>query len=127
MQVRLVIVNIVGGLLLAGMTDVVSSWRLLIGAALVGNVLLLLGKRALVKTPARLGASASLIGYAGAVISWLVLAFGCGIEYYNATCDAFVTPLITTCVILGLVGLPVGRICGAFVKADTLQRPGRLR
>jgi hypothetical protein len=119
--------NIAGGLLLTGMTDVASSRRLLIGAVLVGNVLLLVGKRALAKKPARLGASASLIGYAGAVISWLVQAFGCGIEYYNATCDAFVTPLITACVILGLVGLPIGRICGAFVKADAPQRPGRSR
>jgi hypothetical protein len=76
----LAIVNIAGGLLLAGMTDVDSSKRLLIGAVLVGNVLLLLGKRALAKTPARLGASASPIGYAGAIISWLVLALGCGIE-----------------------------------------------
>jgi hypothetical protein len=50
---------------------------------------------------------------------WLVLAVGCGIEYCNARCDAVVAPCITISVIVSLVGLPVGRACGALVKGDT--------
>ena len=65
------------------------------------------------------GACASLAGYVGAVVSWLVMAVGCGIEYYNARCDAVATPLITIFVIVSLNGLPLGRICGVFVKGDT--------
>ncbi len=115
----LVAVNSAAGLLLLGMTDLESSMRLLAAAALVVNVLLLIGKGALLKRPAWLGARASLAGYAGTVVSWLVMAVGCGIEYYNARCDAVVTPLITTCVIVSLISLPVGRICGVFVRGDT--------
>jgi hypothetical protein len=112
-------VNGAAGLLLLGMTDLDVSMRMLVAAALVVNVLLLIGRRALLKRPAWLGACAYLAGYAGTVVSWLVLALGCGIEYYNARCDAVVAPLITICVIVSLTGLPVGRICGVFVKGDT--------
>ena len=120
-QVRkslVVAVNGAAGLLLLAMTDLDSSVRLLVSAALTVNVLLLIGKRALLTRPARLGARVSLAGYAGTVVSWLVLALGCGIEYYNARCDAVVTPLIATSVIVGLLSLPVGRICGVFAKGD---------
>jgi hypothetical protein len=115
----LVAVNGAAGLLLLVMTDLDSSMRLLVAAALVVNVLLLIGKRALLTRSAWLGACASLAGYAGTVVSWLVMAVGCAIEYYNARCDAVVTPLITTCVIVSVIGLPVGRICGVFVKGET--------
>src|SRR5229473_2812107 len=115
----LVAVDGAAGLLLLAMTDLDWSMRLLVAAALVVNVLLLIGKRALQKRPALLGACASWAGYAGAVVSWLVMAVGCGIEYYNARCDAVVTPLIATFVIVSLIGLPVGRIFGVFVKGDT--------
>jgi hypothetical protein len=105
--------------LLALMRDLDSSMRLLAAAAVVVNLILLVGRRALLQRPARLGAWASLAGYAGTVVSWLVLAVGCGIEYYNARCDAVVTPLITTFVIVSVTGLPAGRIYGAFMKGDT--------
>jgi len=52
------------------------------------------------------------------VVSWLVLAVGCGIEYYNARCDAVVAPLITTFVVVSLTALPAGRLYGAFKKSD---------
>jgi hypothetical protein len=70
------------------------------------------------KRPAQLGGWSSLAGYAGTVVSWLVMALGCGIEYYNARCDAVVTPLIAACVIVSVMGLPVGRLCGFFVKSE---------
>ena len=114
----LVAVNGAAGLLLLAMTDLDSSVRLLVAAGLGVNVLLLVGERALLKRPAKLGAWASLVGYAATVVSWLVLAVGCGIEYYNARCDAMVTPLIGACVIVSVSGLPVGRICGLFVKSE---------
>ena len=114
----LVAVNAVAGMMLLAMTDLDSSTRLLVAAALVVNVLLLIGRGALLKRPAWLGACASLAGYAGTVVSWLVMATGCGIEYYNAGCDAVVTPFLWTCVIVSLIGLPVGRICSVFVRGD---------
>jgi hypothetical protein len=114
----LLAVNGAAALLLLGMTDLDSSIRLLVAAVLAINVLLLIGKTALLKRSAQLGASASLVGYVGTVGSWLVMAIGCGIEYYNARCDAVVTPLLTTFVIVSLAGLPVGRICGAFLNGD---------
>jgi hypothetical protein len=83
----LVAVNGVAGLLLLGMTDLDSSMRLLVAAALVVNVLLLIGKRATLKRPAWLGACASLAGYAGTVVLWLVMAVGCGIEYIDLRID----------------------------------------
>jgi hypothetical protein len=115
----LVAVNGAAALLLLAMRDLDSTTRLLVGAALAVNLVLLIGRSALLTRPARLGAGASLVGYAGTVVSWLVLAFGCGIEYYNARCDAVVTPLIVVFMILSLAGLPTGRLCGAFAKHDT--------
>ena len=94
-QSVLVGVNGAAGLLLLAMTDRDSSMRLLVVTVLAVNVLLLIGKRALLRRPARLGACLSVAGYAGTVVSWLVMAIGCGIEYSNARCDAVVTPLIT--------------------------------
>jgi len=104
--------------LLVAMRDLDSSMRLFAAGAVVVNLILLVGRRALLKRPARLGAPASLAGYAGTVVSWLVLAVGCGIEYYNARCDAVVAPLITTFVIVSLTALPAGRLYGAFMKSD---------
>jgi hypothetical protein len=99
------------------MTDFDASTRIFAAAVIALNVLLLVGERALLTRPARLGARASFAGYACTVISWLVLAIGCGIEYYNARCDAVVTPLVTAGVIVSLVSLPIGRICGLFVRS----------
>ena len=117
MKSLLVAANGAAGLLLLGMTDFDASTRILVAAVIALNLLLLIGERALLKRPARFGARASLAGYAGTVVSWLVLAIGCGIEYYNARCDAVVTPLVTAAVIVSLVSLPIGRIFGLFVKA----------
>jgi hypothetical protein len=114
----LIAVNGAALTLLWAMTDLESSTRAGVAAAIVVNILLLIGKRALGKRPAQLGAWASLAGYAGTVGSWLVLALGCGIEYFNARCDQVVTPLITASVIVSLVGLPVGRICALLVKDE---------
>ena len=116
MKSLLIAVNSAAGLLLLGMTDFDSSTRIIAAAVIALNVLLIVGKRALLTRPARFGARASLAGYAGTVVSWLVLAIGCGIEYYNARCDAVVTPLIMAAVIVSLVSLPIGRIFGLFVK-----------
>lgn len=77
----LVAVNGAAGLLLLAMRDLDSSRRWLVAVALLVNLLLLVGKHALRTRPARLGAWASLAGYAGTVITWLVLRVGrlCGV------------------------------------------------
>jgi hypothetical protein len=101
-------------LMLAAMSDLEPSTRLLVAAMIVANLLLLFGARALATRPAQWGAAGSLAGYAGAVGFWLILALGCGIEYYKAGCDRVVTPLISASVVLGLASLPAGKLCGLF-------------
>jgi hypothetical protein len=108
--------DVVAMLMLSAMSDLEGSTRLLVAAALALNLLLLVGGNALATRSARWGAVASLAGYAGTVGFWLVMALACGIEYFNARCDAVVTPLIAFAVVVSLGGLPAGRLGGLFVK-----------
>ena len=112
----LVVANGFALLLLAGMSDLEPSMRLGVAGVVVFNLALLIGKDGLVPLCARVGARLSLVGFAGTVGSWLLLALGCGIEYYNARCDAIVTPLIVAFVILTLVSLPIGRAISLFSR-----------
>jgi hypothetical protein len=114
MKSALALVDALALLMLAAMSDLEPSTRLLVAGIILANLLLLVGARALATRPARWGAAGSLAGYAGAVSFWLILALGCGIEYYKAGCDAVVTPLITASVVLGLASLPAGRLFGLF-------------
>lgn len=116
MKGALATINGAGMLLLAGMSDLEGSTRLLVAVALAFNLLLLIGTHALLTRAARWGGWASLAGYAGTVGFWLVMALGCGIEYFNPRCDAVVTPLITIALAVGLGALPVGRLGELFVK-----------
>src|SRR5262249_37690532 len=116
MKSILVAVNGVAILMLSGMSDLAVSTRLLIGAVVALNLTLLIGRRALSTGPARWGAMASLGGYVGAVMFWLIMALGCGIEYVNTRCDAAVTPVLAAAVVLSLAGLPLGRLGALFVR-----------
>lgn len=113
---RLLAINGAAGLLLLMMSDLDASTRLPVAGALAVNVVLLIGRGAQWKGPARAGAYFSLAGYVGVVMLWLVLAIGCGIEYYSPRCDAVVTPLLEACVAVSLVALPAGRACDVFAK-----------
>lgn len=116
MKRALATLNGLAMLMLSGMSDLAGSTRVLVAMILAVNLLLLVGRNALATRPARWGAIASLAGYAGTVGFWLVMALGCGIEYFNARCDAVVTPLIATAVIVSLAGLPAGRFGDLFVR-----------
>ena len=117
MKSVLVSVNGAAMPLVAAMSDLTVSTRLTIVAVAALNVALLIGQRALLTRPARWGAMASLAGYAGTVVFWLVLALGCGIEYFNQQCDAVVTPLIAAAVIVSLIALPIGRLGAALLRS----------
>ena len=116
MQGALTTLNGLAMLMLAGMSDLAGSTRLSVAAVVGVNLLLLVDRQALATRPARWGAGASLVGYTGTVVFWLVMALGCGIEYVNPRCDAVVTPLIAAAVVVSLAGVPVGRVGGFFVR-----------
>jgi hypothetical protein len=112
----LVAVNGAALLMVSGMSDLAVSTRLATAGVVVLNVTLLIGRRALSTRPARWGVMASLGGYVGAVVFWLVTALGCGIEYVNTRCDAVVMPVLAAAVALSLAGLPLGRLGALFVR-----------
>ena len=116
MKSILAAVNGAALLMVSGMSDLAVSTRLAIAAVVALNVALLIGRRALSTRPARWGARASLGGYAGAVVFWVITALGCGIEYVNTRCDAVVTPVLAAAVALSLAGLPLGRLGALFVR-----------
>ena len=116
MKRALAILNGVAMLMLTGMADLELPTRVLVAAAMAINLLLLIGKDALATWPARWGAVASLASYAGTVGFWLVLALGCGIEYFNRRCDAVITPLIVIAVVISLSALPAGKLGGLLVR-----------
>src|SRR5262249_43104979 len=82
----LLTLNAVALLLLSGMSDLHVTTRLELAGVVVVNLLFVAGPSALTGRAARLGAAASLTGYVTAIVSWIVLALGCGIEYFNARC-----------------------------------------
>ena len=94
MKSILVAVNGVAILMVLGMSDLAVATRLVIGAIVAVNITLFIGRRALSARPALWGATASLGGYIGAAVFWLITALGCGIEYVNTRCDAVVTPVL---------------------------------
>jgi len=96
--------------MLGGMSDLEVATRAELGVVVGLNLACLAGRTALRTGIARVGATASLTGYLAAASLWLVLAIGCGIEYFNPRCDAVVTPMITIAIVLGLASFPVGRL-----------------
>jgi len=116
MRRALVGLNGLALLMLAGMSDLEIPTRIAFAAAVALNLACLVGPRALSSRAARAGAVAALAGDAAAVGLWLVLALGCGIEYFNPRCDALVTPLIEGAVGVALASLPIGRVAGLLVE-----------
>lgn len=110
MRSALAALNAVALLLLAAMTDLELSNRLVVAAILIVNLVLLFGRRALATKTARRGVLAALLGYATAVGSWLTMGIGCGIEYISPRCDAIVTPLIWTGLGVALFAVPASRL-----------------
>ena len=121
-RVRLGIINGVALLLLAGMSDLETTTRLAVAAVIALNLLLLFGTSALATGAARVGAKVSFAGYILTVATWLVLALGCGIEYYNARCDAVVQPLIFVCAVIAVVSFPLGRAIGVVYKPRSITQ-----
>ena len=116
MKSILIVFNGVAILMLSGMSDLAVSTRLVIAAVVAVNLMLLIGQRALTTRPAAWAAIASLGGYVGVVVFWLIMALGCGIEYFNSKCDAVVTPFIAASVVVSLGALPIGRFGSLFVR-----------
>lgn len=102
--------NVVALAMLGGMSDLGVATRLELVVVMCLNLACLASRASLAGGAARVGAAASLTGYLAAVALWIVLAIGCGIEYFNPRCDAVVMPLIWLAVALGLGSLPVGRL-----------------
>jgi hypothetical protein len=113
----LLTLNALALLMLSGMSDLLVTTRLELAGVVIVNLLFAAGPSALTGRAARLGAAASLTGYLIAIVSWIVLAFGCGIEYFNPRCDAVVLPVIRISIILGLASLLVGRTIDWIVRA----------
>lgn len=118
MNVPLVLVNALALLLLAGMSDLDVTVRIAAALAIIVNLILASLKSGMAKRAVRMGARYSLLGYAATVVAWFVLAFGCGIEYSNATCDAVVEPAIYAFLIVGVAALPGGYLASLFFKSE---------
>jgi len=110
------------GLVLA-MSDLKTFSRGLILVVIALNVVLLLWKSPATSRLRLAGGLLSFLGYAGTVVAWCVLAFGCGIEYSNATSSAIVSPIVTVAAVMGLASLPVGYL-GDFSRTVFRQRAG---
>jgi hypothetical protein len=108
MRLILLFLNACAAGLVLAMSDLGLVTKELVLAAIFLNVLLLFWKSPATSRARSAGGVVSLIGYVGAVAAWLVLAFGCGIEYTNATCSAVVSPIVTAAAVMGLASLPVG-------------------
>ncbi|HEV2986503.1 MAG TPA: hypothetical protein VGX46_19035 [Vicinamibacterales bacterium] len=117
LQYALFALNVFALFMLSGMSDLAGATRVEIAVVVVINLGCLLGRTALMNRPARWGATVSLVGYLSAVAAWLVLALGCGIEYFNARCDAIVDPLIMISLGLGFAALSIGRTIGLVVRS----------
>jgi hypothetical protein len=116
LQSILIGLNVFAMLLLSGMSDVAPATRVEVAAVVAANLVCLAGTAALASRPARWGAAASVIGYLSAVALWLVLVMACGIEYFNARCDAIVDPAIAVALVFGLASLPIGRVIGLMAR-----------
>jgi hypothetical protein len=116
-QYALFALNVFALFMLSGMSDLAGAIRVEIAVVVVINLGCLLGRTALMNRPARWGATVSLVGYLSAVAAWLVLALGCGIEYFNARCDAIVDPLIMLSLGLGFAAPAIGRTIGLVVRS----------
>jgi hypothetical protein len=114
MRLILLFLNACAAGLVLAMSDLGMVTKELVLAAIVLNVLFLFWKSPATSRARQAGGVLSLIGYVGAVATWLILAFGCGIEYSNATCSALVSPLVTVAAVIGLASFPVG-CAGEFV------------
>ena len=116
MQSILLGLNVFALLMLSGMSDLAVATRVEVAAVVAANLVCLGGTAPLESRPAWWGAAASVIGYLGAAAMWLVLVMACGIEYFNARCDAFVDPAIAVALVFGLASLPIGRVIGLVAR-----------
>lgn len=113
MRTLLITLDSLAMLAILGMSDVDWSRRILVLGVLVINLLLLGITRTKISRVLALGMTTAACGYAGSVISWLVLFVGCGAERFNATCDAIVNPVIMVLLVVSLSSVPLSNVLAA--------------
>lgn len=119
MKALCVFLNLLAFLLLLKMNALKAQMRLSCEAITVINILLLLAIKPENHKITSIGMKAAIASLLGAPLFWTISAFGCGLEYVNASCVKMVDPFAYAAIACAFLSIPLSyalQLLVSFIK-----------